>query len=129
MSRMLVTAFDRPSLGKYADRTRAARIARSLLPASQEDLDRMRGGHVYDPEYRLVAISVLETTKAHDAVPALGRQFGTDPALNFRLARALAAIARDDDEAARRMLVSALEHPHSTARIHASGGLISLSGR
>jgi hypothetical protein len=101
-------------LSKRGDRSRAARIARSLLPESREDVDRTPSGDAYDLEYRLVAISVLETMKDHEAVPVLGRLFGPDPALNFRAARALAAIARDNDDVARRLLVSGLENP--TAR-------------
>jgi len=116
-------------LSTRGDRSRTASIARSLLPTSREDVDRMRSGHTYDPEYRLAAISVLETMKDHEALPVLGRLFGSDSALNFRVARALAAIAQDHDDVARRLLVSELENPHSTARIHAAGGVISVYDR
>lgn len=116
-------------LSKRGDRSRTARVARSLLPESREDVDRMRSGDAYDLEQRLVAISLLEAMKDHEAVPVLGRLFGPDPALNLRVARALAAIARDDDDVARRLLVSGLENPHRTVRIHAAGGVISVYAR
>lgn len=115
-------------LSTKGDPRRTAIVARSLLPKSAEDLSRMRSGHVYDPEYVLVAIHTLEVVQDREAVPALGALFGPDQTLNHRVSRALVAIGRVD-AAGGRMLVRAMDSPHSTARIHAAAGVINLYTR
>jgi HEAT repeat protein len=107
------------------DPLRTGIVARSLLPKSAEDLSRMRSGHVYDPEHVLAAVHALEVVQDREAAPALGTLFGPDHILNHRVARALVAIGRVDPEAGR-MLVRAMEGPHSAARIHAAGGVIDI---
>jgi HEAT repeat protein len=113
-------------LSTKGDARRTAIVARSLLPKTVEDLSRMHSGPVYDPEYVLVAIHTLQVVQDREAVPALGALFGPDETLSLRVARALVAIGHDD---AGRILVRAMDSPHSTARIHAAGGVISLYTR
>jgi HEAT repeat protein len=115
-------------LAQKGDPLRTGIVARSLLPKSTEDLSRMRSGHVYDPEYVLSAIHALEIVQDREAVPALSTLFGPDHTLNHRVARALVAIGRVDAEAGR-ILVRAMEGPHSTARIHVAGGVINIYSR
>lgn len=109
-------------LSTKGDPRRTAVVARSLLPKA-EDLARMRSGHVYDPEYRLSVVHTLGVVQDREAVPALGALFGPDWTLNSYVSRALVAIG---DDLARRTLVRAMDSPHSTARIHAAGGVISI---
>jgi len=54
--------------------------------------------------------------------------FGPDQTLNQRVTRALVAIGRVD-AAGGRTLVKAMDSPNSTARIHASAGVIELFTR
>ena len=110
-----------PVLLRLGDPIRTAAVARSLLPKTPEDLARMRGGEVYDPEYRLVAISILETVRDGEAVSELAALLGPDSTLNSRVARALAAIG---GVAARRALVRAMDHPERNVRIYAAGGVL-----
>jgi hypothetical protein len=103
-------------------------VARALLLKSGADLSRMGEGHTYDPEYVLAAIHTLEVAQDREAVPPLGVLFGPDHTLNHRVARALVAIG-SVDAAAGRVLVQAMDSPHSTARIHAAAGVINLYSR
>ncbi len=103
-------------------------MARALLLKSGADLSRMGEGHTYDPEYVLAAIHTLEVAQDREAVPPLGVLFGPDHTLNHRVARALVAIG-SVDAAAGRVLVQAMDSPHSTARIHAAAGVINLYSR
>ena len=107
---------------------RTAVLARSLLPTSADDLARMRSGHVYDPEYRLIAVYALEVVRDREAVTLLDAvlTLGPDLELPFRVVRALVGIG---DDAARRALVRAMDSPHSVVRLHAAGGVISLYAR
>src|SRR5262245_45677329 len=107
------------------DPVTTAIVARSLLPDS-DALVRMRSGHEYDPEYRLVVVNTLGAVRDFEAIPALAALFGPDWTLNSYVARALVAIG---DDRAGRALVRTMDSPHSTARIHAAGGVISLYGR
>ena len=107
---------------------RTAILARSLLPKSVEEFSRMQLGVFYDPENVLAAIHVLGVVQDREAVPALGALFGSDETLNFRVARALVAIGHDEATGGP-TLVRAMDSPHSTARIHAAGGVISLYTR
>ena len=115
-------------LSTKGDPRRTAVVARSLLPNTPDDLARMRSGDVYDPGYVLAAVRALEVLQDRGAIPALAALFAADPALNDRVARALSAIARVDAEGGR-MLVRAMDNRHSTARIHAAGGVTNVYAR
>lgn len=115
-------------LSTRGDPRRTAIVARALLPKSAAGLSRMREGHSYDPEYVLAAIHTLEVVQDREAVAALGVLFGPDHTVNHRVARALVAIGRVD-AAGGRVLVQAMDSPHSTARIHAAAGVIHLYTR
>ena len=72
--------------------------------------------------------TLWRSCRISEAVPALGVLFGPDHTLNHRVARALVAIGRVD-AAGGRVLVQAMDSPHSTARIHAALGVINLYTR
>jgi HEAT repeat protein len=112
-------------LSTKGDLRRTAVVARSLLP-NAEELARMRSGEVYDPEYRLAVVHTLGAVRDIEAVPMLGALFGPDWTLNSSVARALVTIG---DEMAQRTLVRTMDSPHSTARIHAAGGVVSVYDR
>jgi len=71
-------------------------------------------------------VNTLGAVRDFEAIPALAALFGPDWTLNFSVARALVAIGGDR---AGHALVTTMDSPHSTARIHAAGGVISVYGR
>jgi HEAT repeat protein len=120
-TRLLALSF----LSTKGDPVRTAMVARSLLPDA-DDLVRMRSGHGYDPEYRLIVVNTLGAVRDSEAITALAALFGSDSTLNSYVARALVAIG---DDGAGRALVRTMDSTHSTARIHAAAGVISVYGR
>ncbi len=109
-------------LSKSGDVIRTARVARSLLPKTVEDIARIGSQQIYDPKY-LSAVGTLATVEDAEAVPALDAMLALRPdsELTFAVTRALAAIGTDE---ARRTLVRAMDNPSSVVRIYAAGGLL-----